>query len=368
MPDVFASLRPTSGIADIGIAYGAKQAAPQRSIKRSHLNICACLTALALTFVCGGAAMAFPGLPKKSTAPTANQDSTVTSTQPEQDGLIRETIFAENLERESYTHLPTGYIRGQRLPLMLVFHGGFTLANRMDKLTGFNDVADQNGFIVCYPQAFKHHWNDGRNIDGHDTFNDVLFATQVIARMSQKYNADTSRVYACGISNGGFFAQYLGLREPNKVAAVASVAATLPTLIESTQAAIHPLSVLYILGLDDPIMPFTGGQLDYKRFRDRGTVLSGAMSAQYWVRANQCNPTPRSLDLPDVDATDGCTVKYANWSGGRFGSEVGVFGITGGGHTWPGGMQYEPESKIGKTCRDINASKAIWDFCKNHHN
>jgi len=308
------------------------------------------------------------GWPSKNKSSNNNENSTVNSQQLQQEGLVAETIFCENLQRESYTHLPAGFVRGQRLPLMLVFHGGFTLANRMDQLTGFNTVADQNGFIVCYPQAFKHHWNDGRNIDGHDNYNDVQYSTEVIDHMIRKYNVDPSRVYACGISNGGFFAQYLGLRQPHKIAAIASVAAGLPQLIQSTQAALHPLSVLYILGLEDPLMPFEGGTLHYKTFRDRGTVLSGAMSAQYWVNADKCNPEPRSLDLPDVDQTDGCTVKYANWTGGRFGSEVGVFGITGGGHTWPGGLQYAPESQIGKTCRDINASKAIWDFCKNHHN
>ncbi len=346
---------------------------PPGKMKGSAGPATACL-AMALTMalaLVATSANAWPGSKKSApTTGTANStaNSTVTSSQPEQEGLVRETIFAENLERESYTHLPVGFVRGQRLPLMLVFHGGFTLANRMDKLTGFNEVADQNGFIVAYPQAFKHHWNDGRNIDGHDNFNDVLYACQVIDRMVQKYNVDPGRVYACGISNGGFFAQYLGLRQPNKVAAVASVAASLPVLIQSTQAALHPTSVLYILGMNDPLMPFQGGPLDYKTFRDRGAVLSAALSAQYWVQADHCNPTPRSLDLPDVDATDGCTVKYANWTGGRFGTEVGVFGIEGGGHTWPGGLQYASESQIGKTCRDINASKAIWDFCRNHRN
>jgi polyhydroxybutyrate depolymerase len=311
------------------------------------------------------ATFAWPGGAKKTASGDPN--TTVTANQADNDGLIKELIFAENLERESYTHLPTGFVRGQRLPLMLVFHGGFNLANRMDKLTGFNDVADQNGFIVAYPQAFKHHWNDGRNIDGHDNFDDVLFASQIIDRMTQKYNVDPGRVYACGISNGGFFAQYLALRQPNKIAAIASVAASLPQLIQSTQTALHPISVLYILGMADPLMPFDGGPL-HKDFRDRGNVLSAPLSAQYWVQADKCNPQPHSLDLPDVDATDGCRVKYANWSGGRFGTEVGVFGIEGGGHTWPGGLQYASESQIGKTCRDINASKAIWDFCKNHRN
>jgi len=335
------------------------------------INTSSLLKRFVLPVMLGGlilnsAVAALPGRAQQS-GPTSAEHTTVPSSQAEQSGLIKETIFCENLERESYTHLPQGFVRGHRLPLVLVFHGGFALANRMDRLTGFNDIADQNGFIVTYPQAFKHHWNDGRNIDGHDNFNDVQFAVEVIDHMIHKYNVDPSRVYACGISNGGFFAQYLALRQPHKVAAVASVAASLPTLIESKQPAVNPMSVLYIVGIDDPILPFYGGPLP-KLFRDNGSVLPVSKAAQYWVRCNRCNPVPRSLDLPDVDATDGCRVKYANWVGGRHGTEVGVFGIEGGGHTWPGGQHYASESTIGKTCRDINASKAIWDFFQNHHN
>ena len=36
--------------------------------------------------------------------------------------------------------------------------------------------------------------------------------------------------------------------------------------------------------------------------------------------------------------------------------------VSGAGHTWPGRFQYLPVSIIGKTCRTLNASAAIWRF------
>ncbi|MBW1972604.1 MAG: phospholipase, partial [Deltaproteobacteria bacterium] len=43
-----------------------------------------------------------------------------------------------------------------------------------------------------------------------------------------------------------------------------------------------------------------------------------------------------------------------------------LYGIEGGGHTWPGGYQYLPERIIGKSSKDIDASKVIWNFFKRH--
>jgi polyhydroxybutyrate depolymerase len=45
---------------------------------------------------------------------------------------------------------------------------------------------------------------------------------------------------------------------------------------------------------------------------------------------------------------------------------VVLYTIEGGGHTWPGGWQYYPEERIGKTCRDINASELMWEFFARH--
>jgi len=43
-----------------------------------------------------------------------------------------------------------------------------------------------------------------------------------------------------------------------------------------------------------------------------------------------------------------------------------IIAVIGGGHTWPGGLQYLPESIIGKTSREFNASEVIWQFFKEH--
>jgi polyhydroxybutyrate depolymerase len=70
--------------------------------------------------------------------------------------------------------------------------------------------------------------------------------------------------------------------------------------------------------------------------------------------------------LPDKDPTDGTTVTTEVYGGCKEGVDVILYAIKGGGHTWPGGFQYLPESIIGKTCKDFNASEIIWQFFKSH--
>jgi len=280
--------------------------------------------------------------------------------------LIQESVTSEGMDREFYIHVPKGYDHNAKLPLVVCFHGGFGLGARMDELTGLDAVSDRNGFLLVYPQGINRHWNDGRNIDGHDRYNDLQFFEDMLAHLERRWNIDPQRVYVAGISNGGFFSQYLALLLPNKIAACASVAAPLPDIVYNTRKPMKPTSIIYFLGMSDPLVPFRGGPIHYKSFHDRGTVISAAETTQFWVKANKCNAVPRTIDLPDLDANDGTRVHYAQFTGGRGGSEVVVYGIEGGGHTWPGGKQYLGEGTVGKTCRDINASELIWEFFRNH--
>jgi len=41
-----------------------------------------------------------------------------------------------------------------------------------------------------------------------------------------------------------------------------------------------------------------------------------------------------------------------------------MLAVEGGGHTWPGGIQYRGESVIGATSHDIDAGEEIWEFCR----
>jgi len=54
------------------------------------------------------------------------------------------------------------------------------------------------------------------------------------------------------------------------------------------------------------------------------------------------------------------------YAAGPGGVEVHFYGVNGGGHTWPGGAETWPKFLVGRTSRDIHATRIIWDFFKTH--
>ena len=265
--------------------------------------------------------------------------------------------------RTYHVHLPPGYNATNSLPLVLAFHGGTGQGSGMNTLTGLSRVADRENMIVVYPEGIDRHWNDGRDtLKGMG--DDVAFVRALLDRLAADYHIDRKRVYATGISNGGFFTQRLACELPDRFAAIAAVAATLPEGYDCHPA--HPISVMMIHGTDDPFVPFNGGELKGHgngMTGYGGRALSVSNAASFWIKHNEAKPI-RSMDLPDADPKDGTTVNESVYSGTN--AEVIVYVIKNGGHTWPGGMQYAPESLIGKTCRDFNASEAIIEFFKRH--
>jgi polyhydroxybutyrate depolymerase len=191
----------------------------------------------------------------------------------------------------------------------------------------------------------------------------VSFFNQMCDYMITNHSVDGARIYATGISNGGFMSSRLGCELSNRIAAIAVDAATIEaTTIAPGCKPSRPVPVIYIHGTTDPLVPFTGGVMTAGGTAG-GTVLSHSQAVDKWVTINGCNNIPTITDLPDI-ANDGTTIKQRVYSGGTNGSEVVSYVIQNGGHTWPQGYQYLPEEVIGKTSQDMNACEVIWAFFK----
>ena len=286
-----------------------------------------------------------------------------------------ESIIVDGLKRTYLIHIPSSINVNEPLPLLIVLHGGGGNGKSMVKLTkgGFDRLSDKKGFIVVYPDGIDKHWNDGRNATetGYSTHeentNDVAFIAALIDHLIKKFNADAKRVYVTGMSNGAMMSYRLGCELSGKIAAIAPVAGNIPKNLIQLCSPSCPVAVLAINSENDPLVPFTGGDVTGPFGRKKlGKVLSASESVMFWVKKNDCSPDPVVTDLPDNDPDDGTRVQRLQYLNGKNNPEVILYIIKGGGHTWPGGDQYLGEWIIGKTCRDINATEIIWDFFEKH--
>jgi polyhydroxybutyrate depolymerase len=281
---------------------------------------------------------------------------------PNEQKIINLTI--DGNDRSFIVYLPTGYNNSGKMPLIFAIHGGSGTPEGMINIANFKPIAERDKVVLVYPAGIQKNWNDGRPTTPNQLgINDVRFFNQLCDYMIANYPVDGAKIYATGISNGGFMASRLGCELSNRIAAIAVNAAT----IEATTIAPNcnpgrPVPALYIHGTADPLVPFTGGQMTANGTAG-GTILSHFQAIDNWVTINACNAAPNVTDLPDI-ANDGTTIKQRIYGGGRNGSEVVSYVVLNGGHTWPQGFQYLNEAIIGKTSQDMNATEAIWNFFK----
>lgn len=267
-------------------------------------------------------------------------------------------------ERACLVYVPKNVPKAPR-PLLFAIHGGGGTAEGMVRLTRgrFNELADRDGFFVAYPSGVERHWNDMRRdpIDrAHaENIDDVGFIRSIAARVAARYPIDRGRIFATGISNGGFMSLRLACEASDLVRGAAVVAAQNPVGADERCRPSRPVSLLFMNGTDDPLVPYRGG--DIALFgKTRGSVVSTDETLRFWAVELKCGP-PVESSLADADPSDGTSVTLTRRMCGR-GSVLALYRVQGGGHAWPGGWAYLPEGIIGRTSRDISACDVIWEF------
>lgn len=247
-------------------------------------------------------------------------------------------------------------------PMVFVLHGSTQSPQQMQVSTGyeFEQLADQHGFVVVYPAGYRKHWNDCRKAASYaarrSDIDDKGFVSALVEHFRSTQGVDPRRVFAMGYSNGGHLAYRLALEMPERIAAIAAVAANLPAdencdCVKSDR----PVPVLILNGTRDPINPFNGGNVRLFGFANRGRVISARASAEYFARLNGHRSEPRVALRGDR-----LPVEITNWQDpGR--PEVVLATIQGGGHVVPQ-PRYSAPPFLGRTTHAVNGPEEIWEF------
>lgn len=259
-------------------------------------------------------------------------------------------------------HLPADHRPGQRLPLVLAFHGHGGSAATMARQTRLDAVADRMGFMVVYPEGIDHSWAAGVDSPADRAgVDDVAFVRALLARIEQRYPVYRSRVVLTGFSNGAHLVQWLGCRMPASLYAIVPVSGALARSVQPDCHPSRPLTVVAFHGTADPIDPYAGGRI---HLHGGGDVLSVTATMAFWARQDGCSAAPATVTL--VPGKPG--LERSVWRDCRGGARVMLYRVVDGGHTWPGGPQYLPAFLIGKATHVVSASEIVGEIASGEWN
>ena len=264
-------------------------------------------------------------------------------------GRTRHMMVLDGLFRAYYLHIPKGFSREKRVPLVLVLHGGLGDARSAEWDSVMSKQADKENFVVAYPNGHLRTWNAGEccGISRAQNVNDVNFVRTLIKKLQTDLNIDPDRVYVAGLSNGGMMAYRLASELPDLIAAVAPVEGC---MYEQSPEFRGPVSIIAFHGLADTVVKYAGGTGRVGTYQLTATPVIPTI--EYWTKRNQCDAKP-------VREEDENLIKelYRN---GKNGTEVCLYTIKEGGHAWPGGRR--TSFLFDKPSKYVSATEVMCQF------
>jgi polyhydroxybutyrate depolymerase len=248
-------------------------------------------------------------------------------------------------------------------PLLIALHGGTGWGTQFERNSGFDGLAEANGFIVVYPDGVGvgangtelRTWNGGDCCGpaAKQQVDDVGFIRLLTAQLRTQYDIDPSRIVATGHSNGGILAYRLACELSDQIVAIGVQSSALEV---STCVPSHPVSVLQVHGAADQNIPIDGGV--------GPNALSGVafnrpiLAAQTLAAADGCPSAP--LSTTDADNAD---LSVTSWSCPN-GVQVAFVEVAGANHAWMG--HAGGSGKVGPPYTKLDSSLAIWSFLSRH--
>jgi len=237
-------------------------------------------------------------------------------------------------------------------PLVFVVHGYSGSALDIMNYSGFENLADEHGFAICYPQGSidsegNTFFNVGYAINESDTVDDVKFFQELATHLQESHNLSVENTFSTGMSNGGDMCYKLACEASETFSAFGSVAGS---MINGQELDCNPSSfssIIEIHGTNDDVTYYQG-ESDNSYW---GSYLGVNEIISFWVDNNSCSPT-ESYYLPNTSITDGSQVYTEKYYSNSTNTAIWLFKVEGGGHDWPGVWGN----------MDIDASEEIWNF------
>ncbi len=265
------------------------------------------------------------------------------SDNPLKPGAHRFTMDYDGFNRSYWVYIPQNY-DNEPVPVVFDLHAVITSASIQELLSGMRKKADEENFIVVQPNGYSVRfgfwgaWNGGTACcppanDPDNPIDDVGFILAILEDLiNNRICVDESRVYADGMSNGGYLSHRLACEASDIFAAIGPVASRIGYTNLNECQPYRPIPVWMFTGEDDI--------LELK-----------SETADYWAyEVNGCDESP-----PIVVWQNGCVTcyRYENCSGAPVEHCIGE----GVGHCWP-----SPHVNVLPCTTDINVTDRMWEF------
>lgn len=174
------------------------------------------------------------------------------------------SIVSDGVNRNFNAYFPTD--TSNQTPMIILMHG---LGGSAQDMEGLKDHFLDKSMVTLFPQAYFYEnlpifgsttiWNAAGT---PEFLSDVSFIESAIDYMVANYSfIDSDRIYASGMSNGGFMAYRLACDSANKIAAFASVTGHM-WLIDDESDCIdqnRKVPIMQIHGTLDEVVPYYEG-------------------------------------------------------------------------------------------------------------
>lgn len=261
---------------------------------------------------------------------TATADAKADADSAGQTAVAPATIFGA---RPAAVTVPKAWAQQGNWPLIVLLHGFSATGWQQDWYLGLSARADKFGFVAVVPEGTKNaaglqFWNATKaccNFGNHPV-DDVAYIEAIIDEAIAKLKVDPARVYLYGHSNGAFMALRFACERSAKVTAVLSLAGATDIDPKWCKNAV-PVSILFVHGTLDNVIPFNGGA-------NLGNPFPGVKtSAANWVGYDGC--PSKAEKLPDINFEDillGNETNRSRWAPCKQGTQVELWQVNGALH------------------------------------
>ena len=277
-----------------------------------------------------------------------------TNSNSDDDVGLNQSILHNGISRDYILYIPENL--PTNAPLVVVSHGYTSSAKTMMSYSGMNKVADEEKFLVVYPQGTKdqrgnNFFNVGYEFHASSKVDDLGFIKALVTKLTEDYQVNPNHIFATGMSNGGDLSYFLACYASDMFQAVAPIAGTMMQTTIETCKPQKGMPIFAVHGKADEVTYFDGDMAN----RDKWGPYPGIPAViEHWVDVNAVEIS-KQVDLDNITnfTASNEALSFDRYLSETSDHEVWLY-IHSGGHDW--------------SLKELDTSSEIWSFFTSYIN